>query len=374
MSVDIAKLVKRPLTSRLAMESVREVAARFGLEERERMRKMANPTLDPILSSAARFGVEEAARLRKLLNPALEMRSSIDRYLEDERRQRERYRDLFLPSTASAIEAMLSRGREMERFTELFGPSKADFNTATASNRILTEAARLAGPPSRVLDQLRDAQTMAAPWLAQMESAAELARKFIDSWPDDEASDDGVDWDALDQSLVDVQGVIQQLPPRHATEQQLQATGLNLLQWLTFAIALLGGLLQLLALMETREQSRFDREQAADARAREERAYVEGREFRDRLIATIEALVEHTPDQSTLYVVGTRPVPVKSAITRGVFLGTAHPNQVVVVIGRSGRWVKIRFRDNLEERAIEGWVLKHYLIRQPKIDGDTSQG
>lgn len=139
---------------------------------------------------------------------------------------------------------------------------------------------------------------------------------------------------------------------------------------LTFALALLGGLLQLLELIENREQGRLDRQQAADAQAREERALVEEREFRERLIATIAALVEHAPDQSTHYVVGTRPVPVKSAITRGVFLGTAHPNQLVVVTGRSSRWVKIRFQDNLEERAIEGWVLKHYLVRRPAGERD----
>ena len=346
MSNDIDKLFQRPLASELAMGSARDVAAMLGLGDIQ--------------------------HLRSLLNPTLEMQSSIDRFLEDERRQTERYRDLFLPSTASTIDAMLSRGREFEEFIDAFGLSTSGLAAAKASDRMLAEVARMTDPASEMLDQLREGQMLAAPWLAQMETAADLARRFIDTWPGDDISRHGVDWEALDQHLAHAQDVIEQLPPRDATTQELQARDLSPIQRFTLVFALLGVLLQILALLQAREQIRFDRLQAAGAQTREDQAHVEEREFRERLIGTIEALIERAPDQSTIHVVGMRPVPVKSAITKGIFVGTGHPNQVVIVTERKGRWAKIRFWDDLEERTIEGWVLKHYLVSRPLNTTDGS--
>ena len=346
MSNDIDKLFQRTLASELAMGSVRDVAAMLG--------------------------VGDIQHLRSLLNPTLEMQSPIDRFLEDERRQLERYRDaFFLPSTASTIDAMLSRGREFEEFIDAFGLSTSGLAAMKASDRMLAEVARMTDPASDKLGQLREGQILAAPWLAQMETAGDLARRFIDTWPGDDVSR-LVDWEALDQHLAHAQDVIEQLPPRDATTQELQARDISPIQRFTLVFALLGVLLQILALLQAREQIRFDRLQAAGAQAREEQAYVEEREFRARLIGTIEALIERAPDQSTIHVVGVRPVPVKSAITKGIFVGTGHPDQAVIVTERKGRWAKIRFWDDLEERTIEGWVLKHYLVSRPLNTTDGS--
>lgn len=200
MSVDITKLAQQYMISHRGMDSVLNAAA-----------------------------MEEQKRLRKLMNLVPNMPSSIERYLEDERRQRERYRDLFSSSTQSAIDAILQRGREMERIAELLVPSRATLDaieTSTrASTRMAADVARLAEPLRSVLDQIKARQVLAAPWFTQMESAAQLAKKFIDSWPEDDESDSDVDWEALDQDLEDVQAAIQQLPLRNATNQQLQTTG-----------------------------------------------------------------------------------------------------------------------------------------------------
>jgi hypothetical protein len=65
--------------------------------------------------------------------------------------------------------------------------------------------------------------------------------------------------------------------------------------------------------------------------------------------------------EEDVYVVGARPTAVRARPGSGLVLGTAYTNQQVLVTGKSSRWLKVRFRDHLEQRDIEGWVLKHYL-------------
>lgn len=329
---------------------------------------VSHQAMDSVLNTVTRSAIEQGEHLRRLTNLMPKMPSAIERFLEEERRRKERYQDLFSASTWSTMDSVARHSQELERIAEMLGPSRETMDaiaTGTlASTQMAADMARLVDPLRSVLDKIKAEQVLATPWFAQMESAAQLAQRFLESWPEDEESDEDVDWEALDQHLDGVQVAIQQLPLRNATDQQLQATGMTRFEWITLAVALLTLLLQFLDYMESLEQRRFASQQA-EAPVSADRAQAEERMFRERLIATIEALAEHTPAQDTLYVVGTRPVPVKSAIVRGVYLGTAHPNQVVVVTGRNGRWIKIRFRDNLEEREIEGWILKHYLVRRP---------
>ena len=113
---------------------------------------------------------------------------------------------------------------------------------------------------------------------------------------------------------------------------------------------------------------------SGNVKAEEDRAAQEEREFRERLLGAIEALGEHSPGQHGHYVVGNRVVRVKSAITGGLPLDTAHPNQLVLVTDKHGRWLKIRYRNHLEDREVEGWVLKHYLIRKvPSAEPDSEE-
>jgi hypothetical protein len=337
--IDIAKLAQQYMTSHADMDSVRSVAARIADEERE--------------------------HLHRLLNPMPDVQSLMGRHLEDERRLLDHCRDQFSSAAQLTIDRFLQHDSEIDRVAKLFELPKATLDVLDPSARIADELARFANPLRDVVDRIVAEQRLDAPWLTQMGSAAQLAREFIDSWAERSGfDDDGVNWAALDQHLEDVQVAIQQLPLEDTTDRQLRATGITRVEWVTLAFALLGLLLQLLDYMESLEQGQFSRQQAAEEQASVDRDRAEERKFRERLISTIEALAEHTPTRRAIYVVGARPVRIKSAISGGIYLGIAHPNQIVTVTGRRGRWIKIRFRDSIEERDVEGWVLKHYLIRR----------
>lgn len=338
MPIDITKLARQYAPAYADADSVRSVAERIAMQERE--------------------------YLRRLLNPMPDVQSLMGRYLEDERRLLDHCRDQFSSAAQLTIDRFLQHDSEIDRVVKLFELPKATLDVLDPSVRMADELARFANPLRDTIDRIVAEQTLDAPWLTQMGSAAQLAREFIDSWAERSEFDDGVDWAVLDQHLEDVQVAIQQLPREDATDQQLRATGITRVEWIALALALLGLLLQLLDYMESLDQGQFARQQAAEEQASVGRDRAEERKFRERLISTIEALAEHTPSRRVIYVVGERPVRIKSAISRGIYLGTAHPNQVVMATDRRGRWLKIRFRDNIEERDIEGWVLKHYLIRR----------
>lgn len=80
----------------------------------------------------------------------------------------------------------------------------------------------------------------------------------------------------------------------------------------------------------------------------------------ERLRRALDVLAGQALEED-VYVVGTRPTTVRARPGSGLVLGTAYTNQQVLVTGKSSRWLKVRFRDHLEQRDIEGWVLKHYL-------------
>lgn len=346
-----------------ALNSMRSMTDKFALQEKQYLRALLNPTLDSVRDVAARLGMADEEPLRRQMALARNVRSSVDRLLEDELRQRERYMEMLPPSTASAIEAVFQRNRELERMVAFLAPSPTVLDEVAVANKMLAEVMRLANPVRDLLDRARIEQTLDAPWFAQMESAAKLASRFADTWRVDSESDADVDWTALDRHLEEVEAAIQQLPGEVQVDPQRQQPRITRDQW-QMVFTVFGVLLALLAYMESLQQGRFARQQAAETHAFEEQVRADELAFHRHLISTIENLAKHLPDQTVCYVVRTRPVPVKSAITRGIYLGTAYPNQVVTATGRRGRWIKIRFHDNLEEREVEGWVLKQYLMRQ----------
>lgn len=91
----------------------------------------------------------------------------------------------------------------------------------------------------------------------------------------------------------------------------------------------------------------------------------------ERLNRTLHILLEQAIEREKC-VVGERSVTVRSLPGSGERLGTAYTNQEVLVTDKSTRWVKIRFRDHLQAREVEGWVLKHYL--QPIGSSDCGSG
>lgn len=80
----------------------------------------------------------------------------------------------------------------------------------------------------------------------------------------------------------------------------------------------------------------------------------------ESLSRTLRILLEQAVAKK-ICVVGERAATVRSLPGSGLKIGEAHTNQEVLVTGKSTRWVKIRYRDHLEAREVEGWVLKHYL-------------
>lgn len=94
--------------------------------------------------------------------------------------------------------------------------------------------------------------------------------------------------------------------------------------------------------------------------------------YQQRLLTALEALTNHAPPSPMHHVIGPRPANVRSAAAGGTLLDIAHPSQLVQVTGKRGRWFKVAYRNHLEDRHVEGWVLKHYVLRTDGFDEDNS--
>ncbi|WP_282276216.1 hypothetical protein [Stenotrophomonas sp. PS02297] len=331
MSIDIMQ-IESQYPHRRAIEAASNVT-RTLLDEQERWRKqMMQP------SHAIRSILEQASRYQKLLAPA-----------------------------QLAVNRVTEYSASFDRVASILGASRTSLDAIENHRRLLDQVARISDSFPRVVDQLNLGQI--APWAAQLESAAEHVRRLQESLPDMESGDDeALDWNALDEHLEGVHAAIDRLPLTGTTPQQLHAAGLSRHEWIVVFLTVLGTLTAMLGLLETHAQGQFARDQAAQEQVFRAQAEKEEREYRDRLLAAIGALAAHSPDQPDQYFVVARPVPVRSAISKGGLLDTAHPNQVVVATGKNGRWLKIRYRNHIEGREVEGWALKHYLIRQAKAE------
>jgi len=76
---------------------------------------------------------------------------------------------------------------------------------------------------------------------------------------------------------------------------------------------------------------------------------------------SIQRLQDHLVAASPECVVHGKGASVRSRPGEGYVLGRVHPNQVVRVTGKAGRWAKVRYTDHVDDREVEGWMLKHYL-------------
>lgn len=120
------------------------------------------------------------------------------------------------------------------------------------------------------------------------------------------------------------------------------------------------------------EQQREAAELAKEKVVLEER-HREAMDASERLNRALEVLAGQALEQD-VYVVGRSSATVRARPGSGLVLGTAYTNQKVLVTGKSSRWFKVRFRDHLEQRDIEGWVLKHYLQPLKKTGGSVIAG
>lgn len=130
--------------------------------------------------------------------------------------------------------------------------------------------------------------------------------------------------------------------------------------YLTLYLTLIFGLLDNLRWYLDRIDQQMQAAELAKEKVVLEERHREARDASERLSRALEVLAGQALE-GEVYVVGTRSATVRARPGGGLVLGTAYTNQQVLVTGKSSRWYKVRFRDHLEERDIEGWVLKHYL-------------
>lgn len=313
-------------------------------------------------SSAIQNFLDEQARWREqLLGPSYVL-GPIQEYLENQERLADQHWRTLASASHFRIDELIEKTLKVGRMADALAPSKAFMEVIEQNQRLIDKLTGFTDPLQAVRDQL-DIDRIAS-WASRMEPAAEHMKRLLAALPALDHAELEMDWDALDEQWEGVHATIDQLPATGSTQQQLRAMGLSRAEWLFLVIGVLGLLLSALSYLETRAQGRFARDQATLEQASSQRENREEAEYRGRLLAAIEALAEHAPSHIDYYVVGLRPVRVKSSITKGALLDTAHPNQIVLATGKNGRWLKIRYRNSLEERDVEGWVLKHYLIRQ----------
>lgn len=324
------------------------------------------------------------------LATAMSGRSAVQEFFEQQEKLR---KQLLAPSHAlEAIERLSQKGRILHDYGALFSPPMAFgvnqivervinvghvgnlLSQSSAASRMFEENRRIREQVLRLADPFRDMRKrLRLDQVGQVEDAVAHARQVLESLPDLPEGEQGTDWQALEDHFQGVHAAIEHLPLTGATRRQLRATGVSRTQWIVGFFSVLGVIIAWLAYMETIEQGEFSREQASLEQARSQLADEEERVFRQSLLAALDALAQHSPSQHDVYVIGLRAVPVKSAISGGMLLDTAYPNQVVSSTGKGGRWIKIRYRNHLEEREVEGWVLKHYLVRQQGAMGSESE-
>lgn len=309
---------------------------------------------------------------RDIQKALLGTRDRVPSLIEEFHRQQEQslrdYHKLFSSPAQQALKALIGhQRRDAQRIDEAIGDQLHD--AAEINRQFLEQLSYKIEPVQEILARLKSDYAIAAPWWDQVKGAADHAAALLDTLSDESSTEeDGPDWIELDKQLSDFDASIQQLPRGDSTEGQGRASGLSLDQYVALVgllLSLFGVLLGILALIDTRAQGRLAAQQHATEAARLARTGAEDRAYRDRLISAIDALAQRIPTQQLSYVVGPRSATIRSQPGAGCILGRVHPNQVVTVTEHEGRWMKLTYRDHLGERDVEGWVLKHYLVRLP---------
>ncbi len=323
-------------------------------------------------SSAVQAFLAQQERWRKqLLGPSYALQTIRD-HLSVQEQFMDQHRKLIASTLSFGINDLLQSTVNVGALANTFGQPSPVLELIEQNRRLMDQMARIADPFQAMRDRLKLDQFH--PWVSQIAAAAEHARELLESLPDQGPGDDEPDWDVLEDQLQNVQVSIARLPLTGSTHQELRAMGFSRAEWVVMFLTVACFILDVLGYLEARAQGQFARDQATQEQAEDDQAAREEKEFRERLLVAIEALAQRSPGQHGHYVVGNRAVRVKSAISKGLPLDTAHPNQLVLVTAKHGRWLKIRYRNHLEDREVEGWVLKHYVIRKaPAAEPDAEE-
>lgn len=302
--------------------------------------------------------LDEQQRIRDtILGPSQSVRAAFDQILEQEKERRRQLEALFstpLQQASEAIRALASPANSvkavMEQWPDLFAATRGIASIQESVRNALDLSASYREAAERLSD--RDAVTGA---VLTLNDSARYVRELLATLSAEElqrSAEAAIDWATAEQQVERVQDILAQAPAHAALDSAGSPRQLTAYEWVTMWVAVAS---VLLALAQVMLQIQADRKDAQES--------VEERTFRESLLSALQSLQEQAPREQILYVVGPRNTYVKSTIRGGVRIGQVHPNQLVVVTDKEGRWVKVRFRDYIEEREIEGWILKHYLIR-----------
>ena len=387
MSIDINEIAKR-YQATIPDINFATHAARSMMEEQERWRKqMLSPmsTMQSIMEEQERWReqllgpmnavqsmVEEQERWRSQM---LGQWSTVESILEEQRKhdqlQRDMLQTLLHSNAKSEVDSVLKWHSELDRIVDTLKPSLSVMDAIHADHGLAEQIALLSEPLRGVMEQLRLEQVqVAAPWASQIGSAAEYARKLLDSFPMGAPDDETLDLLSLSTHLDQVHGAMSHLPLKGDGSEAVYAKGMSVHQWVMYYMAIIATLAALVTVYQAHLQIRFARDQALEDQAYRAQSDAELVAFRERLFNALDDMAAHAPVQENSYVVGLRPARLRSAITGGILLDIAHPNQIVTATGKEGRWLKVRYKNHLEGREVEGWVLKHYLIRQAAAEDE----
>lgn len=211
-------------------------------------------------------------------------------------------------------------------------------------------------------------------------SILEFVRQWAEQRPIDELSDlalVGSD-DAhaptsaqLHQEAADIERAVATVPslPWSGSSKAAKEWRELILFYLTVLGILQGVLTSAISAYESRQKDQLAQEQRLIDAERHEAQLAVAMSIDN----SIKALQQHLDAASPECVVRRRDTSVRSAPGGGYILGRVYPNQPVSLTGTSGRWAKVTYSDHVDDRVVEGWILKQYLKPVGVTHGDVCQ-
>ncbi len=116
----------------------------------------------------------------------------------------------------------------------------------------------------------------------------------------------------------------------------------------------------LLTFFQVYQQHLDRREQGAQQSVQEQR-HIESMAVQKSIAQSMDKIAERLSPTINGAIVGTQGLRVRSSPGKGFVVDTVYPNQLVAVTGKHSRWLKVSYRNHVDEREVEGWILKQYV-------------
>lgn len=124
-----------------------------------------------------------------------------------------------------------------------------------------------------------------------------------------------------------------------------------------FYIQILSLVLNLLLALQLQMDKR---DQAAQQTASAQR-HDESMAVQKSIAQSMDKIAERLSPTINGAIVGTQGLRVRSSPGSGFVVDIVYPNQLVAVTGKHSRWLKVTYRNHVDEREVEGWILKQYV-------------